>query len=62
LIEGLKLSNFKIGGPILQNDENRGTKIVFKSKKIDILNLLYYFFVTDLKKEGFLIFYSKLDW
>jgi hypothetical protein len=32
MIEGLKLSNFKIGGLILQNDKNRWTKIVIKSK------------------------------
>jgi len=30
LIKGLKLSNFKLRGPILQDDENRGTKTAIK--------------------------------
>ena len=29
-MEGPKLSNFKIGGPILQNDENKGIKTTIK--------------------------------
>jgi len=32
LIEGPKLLNFKIGGPISQNDENRETKTAIKPK------------------------------
>ena len=31
MMEGPKLSNFKIGRPILQSDENRGTKTAIKS-------------------------------
>jgi hypothetical protein len=30
MIEGLKLSNFKIWGPNPQNNENRGTKTAIK--------------------------------
>jgi len=30
MMEVPKLSNFKIGGPILQNGKNRGTKTVIK--------------------------------
>jgi len=30
LKEGANLSNFKMAGPILQNDENNGTKIALK--------------------------------
>jgi hypothetical protein len=33
LIEGLKPSNFKIGRRILQNDNNKKTKIAIKLKK-----------------------------
>jgi hypothetical protein len=33
MIGGPKLSNFKIGGPKLQNDENRMTKTAIKPKK-----------------------------
>lgn len=32
MIEGPKLSNFKIEGPIPQKDENRGTKIAIEPK------------------------------
>ena len=31
MMEGPKLSNFKIGGPISQNDEKRETKIAIKT-------------------------------
>jgi hypothetical protein len=34
VLRGPKLSNFKIEGPILQNNKNRGTKTVIKSKNI----------------------------
>jgi hypothetical protein len=33
VLEGPKLSNFKIVEPKLQNDENRGTKIAIKPNK-----------------------------
>jgi hypothetical protein len=33
----LKLQNFKIGGPILQSNENRGTKTAIKSIKFDVI-------------------------
>jgi len=40
-MEGPKLLNFKIGGPKLQNDENRGTKTAIKPKiNNDILPFL----------------------
>jgi len=45
LIEGPKLSNFKIEGPISQNDEKRGTKTAIKP------NILYYFHVSQLFKQ-----------
>jgi len=32
MIEGPKLSNFKIEGPIAQKDENMGTKTVIEPK------------------------------
>jgi len=32
MMEGPKLSNFKIGGTISQNGENRGTKTAIKPK------------------------------
>lgn len=31
-MEGPKLSNFKIGGPILQSGENRGPKLQLRKK------------------------------
>jgi hypothetical protein len=34
VLRGPKLSNFKIEGPIMQNNKNRGTKTVIKSKNI----------------------------
>jgi hypothetical protein len=33
MLRGSKLSNFKIGKPILQNDKNKGTKTVIKPMK-----------------------------
>jgi hypothetical protein len=36
MLEWPKLLNFKIGGPILQNNENRWTKTVIKLLKFDI--------------------------
>jgi hypothetical protein len=36
MLGGPKLLNFKIGGPILQNNENRRTKTVIKLLKFDI--------------------------
>jgi hypothetical protein len=32
MMDGSKLSNFKIGGSNLQNDKNKGTKTVIKPK------------------------------
>ena len=48
MIEGPKLSNFKIEGPILQNGEDRGTKTAIKSnkKKLTQFNPLLMFFLT----------------
>jgi len=54
---GPKLSNFKIGGPILQKSENKGTKTAIKlnnnnnflSQGInDILYFLYFKFQSHL--------------
>jgi hypothetical protein len=49
LIEGSKLSNFKIGGPILQNDENRGAKAAIKPT-IFVVHLLPYIYYLFLHK------------
>lgn len=35
-MEGAKLTNFKIGGPILQNGENRWTKTAIKLNKKNV--------------------------
>jgi len=40
LTEEPKLSNFKIGRPISQNDENRGTKTAIKPIFNDINDIL----------------------